>query len=119
MAKALSVAQANGPGLTQTGIGIGTPAYIAPEQAIGDPSTDHGADLYSFGCLAYELLAGSPPFHGLPMHQIVAAHMARVPAPVSEGRPDVPELLAALVMRCLQKDPAVRPQSAADVLEVL
>src|SRR2546423_1264563 len=66
-------------GIPQIGAGIGTPAYMAPEQALGDPSTDHRADIYSFGCLAYELLTGKPPFHNMPAHQIIASHVGVAP----------------------------------------
>ncbi len=121
IAKAVSVAQSDGAPatLTQTGAGIGTPAYMAPEQAIGDPSTDHRADIYSFGCVAYELFAGTPPFHGLPMHQIVAAHVATKPIPIADVCPDVPTSIASLIGRCIEKNPADRPQSAKDVLAEL
>ena len=79
IAKAIAAAQEKTAGatLTQLGTAIGTPAYMAPEQAAGDPSTDHRADIYAFGCMAYELLAGHPPFHGLTPHKLMAAHMAR------------------------------------------
>lgn len=102
--------------LTQTGMGIGTPAYMAPEQLLADPGTDHRADIYSFGCLAYELLTGKPPFHGLPAHQISAAHLSTAPPPVTALRPDAPAGLALLIARCLEKDPARRPQSAGELL---
>ena len=77
IAKALSAAQTDDgdASMTQAGAGIGTPAYMAPEQAVGDPSTDHRADIYSFGCLAYELFTGKPPFHDLSTHQLIAAHV--------------------------------------------
>ena len=70
IAKAIAAAQEKSAGatLTQLGTAVGTPAYMAPEQAAGDPSTDHRADIYAFGCVAYELLAGHPPFHGLTPH---------------------------------------------------
>ena len=68
-----------GATLTQLGTAIGTPAYMAPEQAAGDPATDHRADIYAFGCVAYELLAGRPPFAGLPPHKLLAAHMSEMP----------------------------------------
>ena len=105
--------------LTSVGVGIGTPAYMAPEQAAGDPGTDHRADIYAFGCLAYEVLTGVPPFRGRSVHQLVAAHFSDPPEAVHARRPDVPPTIDALVARCLEKDPARRPQSAAELLEVL
>jgi serine/threonine-protein kinase len=105
--------------LTQTGTGIGTPAYVAPEQATGDSSVDHRADLYSFGCLAYELFTGHPPFHDLSPHELVAAHLITVPAPVTTERTDVPPPVADLIARCLEKEPGKRPQSAREVLRSL
>jgi serine/threonine-protein kinase len=121
IAKAVSAAQAPGTttDLTLAGSGIGTAAYMAPEQAVGDPASDHRVDIYSFGCLAYEVLTGKPPFHGMPLHQVVAAHMSTVPALVTEVRADVPESLGQLVAQCLAKDPAARPQTAAEALAVL
>jgi serine/threonine-protein kinase len=121
IAKAVSAALADVPGatLTQTGSSVGTPAYIAPEQATGDPSTDHRADIYSFGCLAYAVLTGNPPFRGQGSHQVIAAHLTTVPAPVSEMRPELPPAVASLVARCLEKDPGARPQSAREVLAAL
>jgi len=83
--------------LTSLGVSIGTPLYMAPEQAAADPSTDYRADIYSFGCLAYELLAGRPPFAGLPPQKLLAAHMGERPRQVSELRPDTPPVLADLV----------------------
>jgi tetratricopeptide (TPR) repeat protein/tRNA A-37 threonylcarbamoyl transferase component Bud32 len=121
IAKAIVAAQEKPAGatLTQLGTAIGTPAYMAPEQAAGDPDTDHRADLYAYGCMAYELLTGAPPFHGLPPHKLLVAHMNEMPPPVQQLRPDCPPALAALVMRCLAKDPAERPASADDVLRQL
>ena len=87
---------------------IGTPMYMAPEQAAADPDTDHRADIYSFGCLAYELLTGRPPFADLSPHKLLVAHMTERPKPVASLRPDVPESLDDLVMRCLEKDPSTR-----------
>src|SRR5581483_9768726 len=104
---------------TMLGTSIGTPAYMAPEQAAADPSTDHRADIYSFGCLAYELLTGRSPFSGLSPQRMLAAHMSERPRPVTQFRPDTPPLLADLVAQCLEKDPAARPQTAADVVRIL
>jgi tetratricopeptide (TPR) repeat protein/tRNA A-37 threonylcarbamoyl transferase component Bud32 len=113
IAKALTAArtEAAGATLTQLGTSIGTPAYMSPEQAAGDPEVDHRADIYSLGCLAYELLTGQPPFHGRTPQRMLAAHMAEAPKHVSELRPETPQALAELVMRCLSKDPPTRPQT--------
>lgn len=119
IAKALSAskaAAAPSATLTQMGTSIGTPSYMAPEQAAGDPDTDHRADIYAFGCMAYELLTGATPFGDKPVHQQIVAHFSEAPVPVSERRADVPPTLARLVMRCLAKDAAQRPQSAAEIL---
>jgi tetratricopeptide (TPR) repeat protein len=121
IAKAIAAARERVPGatLTQIGTSIGTPAYMAPEQAAGDPDTDHHADIYAFGCMAYEMIAGNPPFHGLPPHKLLAAHMSEMPSPIAEFRPDVPPTLARLVMQCLAKDPRHRPATADEVLRRL
>jgi serine/threonine-protein kinase len=121
IAKAVSAAltDAGGTDITQTGSAIGTPAYMAPEQASGDPATDHRADIYAFGCLAYEVFTGNPPFHSLSKHQVIASHLMTVPPAVSETRPEVPASVAALIARCLEKDPAARPQTAREVLRAL
>ncbi|MGI9077832.1 MAG: protein kinase domain-containing protein, partial [Gemmatimonadaceae bacterium] len=102
--------------LTQLGTGVGTPAYMAPEQASGDPATDHRADIYSLGCLGYELLTGKPPFADQELHRLTIAHAVEVPVPIGPGRPDVPRQLADLVMQCLEKNPNARPQSAREIL---
>jgi eukaryotic-like serine/threonine-protein kinase len=105
--------------LTSVGSAIGTPAYMAPEQALADPSADHRADVYSFGCVAYELLAGAPPFHGRTMQQTLAAHVHEEAAPVESLRPDTPHALAVLVGACLSKDPSARPQTAREIVQAL
>jgi tRNA A-37 threonylcarbamoyl transferase component Bud32/tetratricopeptide (TPR) repeat protein len=121
IAKAIAAAQEKTAGatLTQLGTAVGTPAYMAPEQAAGDPGTDHRADIYAFGCMAYELLAGHPPFHGLSPHKLMAAHMGETPRPIEELRPDCPPTLARLITRCLAKDPDRRPASADELLQEL
>ena len=121
IAKAISASRTLAPGatLTQVGTSIGTPTYMAPEQAAADPSTDHRADIYSFGCMAYELLAGRPPFVEKTPQRLLAAHMGEAPQAITELRPDAPAALAELVSRCLAKDAAGRPQSASDLVRVL
>ena len=121
IAKALSVSRTAGPTetLTSAGSTMGTPGYMAPEQALADPSADHRADVYSFGCLAYELLTGKPPFHGRPMQQMIAAHVHETAVPVESLRADTPRELASLVASCLSKDPAARPQSAREIVQAL
>ncbi|GLC25439.1 serine/threonine-protein kinase [Roseisolibacter agri] len=107
------------PDATGAGLAIGTPAYMAPEQAAADPMVDHRADIYAFGVLAYETLAGVPPFRGKAPAEILTAHLAEAPAPLQEHRPDVPPALAALVMRCLAKRPEERPEDATLVRDGL
>ena len=121
IAKAISAARTSAPGatLTQIGTSIGTPAYMAPEQAAGDPDIDHRADIYSLGAMAYELLAGKPVFADRTAQRMLAAHMGEAPRSINEIRPDVPAPLAELVMRCLEKDPKDRPQSATEIVRVL
>jgi tetratricopeptide (TPR) repeat protein len=121
IAKAISAARSDADSATLTSIGtsIGTPAYMAPEQAAGDPNVDHRADIYALGAMAYELLAGQPVFSNRTPQRMLAAHMGEAPRPVAELRPDMPEALAELVMRCLAKDPSDRPQSASDIVRVL
>jgi serine/threonine-protein kinase len=120
VAKALS-ASSNGDhgGVTSLGVALGTPAYMAPEQATADPTTDHRADVYAFGVLAYEMLTGQPPFTGRNPSQLLAAHVTELAEPVSRRRPNLPPALAALVMRCLEKRPADRPQSASEIVHAL
>ena len=105
--------------LTTAGVALGTPAYMAPEQAVADPNTDHRADIYAVGALAYELLTGRPPFTGTTPQMILSAHVTEAPEPVTKHRTAVPPELASLVMKCLEKKPADRWQSAEELLPQL
>jgi serine/threonine-protein kinase len=121
IAKALeaSKTQASGDTLTQAGMSIGTPAYMAPEQALGDV-VDARADLYAWGVLAYEALAGRHPFASKTTAQaLIAAHVMDIPASLAAQRRDLPGNVEAIVMRCLEKDPERRPTGAGEVLAAL
>ena len=118
VAKALDEATEHAS-LTATGLALGTPAYMAPEQAAADPHTDHRADIYALGVVGYEMLAGRPPFSGRSPQAVVAAQMTQPVPPLIQARPSVPRPLAALVMRCLEKRPADRWQSASELLEAI
>ena len=117
VAKALS-ASTGESSLTSIGVALGTPAYMAPEQASADPHVDHRADIYAFGAMAYEMLSGRPPFSG-PPQMVLAAHVTQAPESVSARRQSVPAPLATLVMRCLEKKPADRYQTAAELHQQL
>jgi eukaryotic-like serine/threonine-protein kinase len=121
IAKALSASRGatSGATLTQLGTAIGTPAYMAPEQAAGDPNLDHRVDLYALGCVAHELLTGQAPFADRTPQRMLAAHLSEAPVPVTTLRADCPPALAALVAHLLRKEPADRVQSASDVLREL
>lgn len=121
VAKALAAAT-GGEGaqsLTTRGVALGTPAYMAPEQAAADPATDHRADIYAWGIVAYEMLSGMTPFAGRPAQAQFAAHMVEQPTHIQKCREGVPEQLCALVMRCLAKRAADRPQSGAELVQAL
>ena len=121
IAKAISSAAVAAPGgtLTQVGTSLGTPAYMSPEQAAGDPNAGAPSDFYSFGVMAYEMLSGKTPFHDRAPHALIMAHIAEPPEPIERLVPSVPSPLAHLVMRCLSKNPADRPQSAREILDDL
>lgn len=120
VAKALtSSTQSGTAGLTTRGVAIGTPAYMSPEQAVGDPSVDHRADIYAFGVVAYEALTGSHPFAGRPPQAQMAAHALETPESLARRRPGLPEELVAIVARCMEKRPSDRFQSASELAAAL
>jgi TolB-like protein/Tfp pilus assembly protein PilF len=105
--------------ITSVGTSLGTPLYMAPEQAAADPNTDHRADLYALGVVAYEMLVGAPPFYGRTPQALLAAQLTEQPKPISSRRYDVPVALADLVMRMMEKDPVRRPRTATEVARLL
>ena len=122
IARAISAASmaAGGTAITQLGTQIGTPAYMAPEQAAGDPDVDFRADLYAFGVMAYELLAGRHPFAERRTAQaLIVAHLTEQPAPLATFTAEATPLVESIVMQCLGKDPNDRPASASDVVAAL
>ena len=109
---AKAITAAGGDKTTTVGIAIGTPQYMAPEQAMGDAHIDHRADIYAIGILGYEMLAGRPPFAATTAQGILAAHVIEKPIDIRQTRPGTPPLLADAIMKCLEKNPADRWQRA-------
>jgi tRNA A-37 threonylcarbamoyl transferase component Bud32 len=116
---ALAVGGADGQRLTQTGVSIGTPQYMAPEQALGERTIDARADVYALGVVAYEMLSGEQPFTGSTMQAIVGRAMTERPRPITAERPAVPRWLEAAVLRAMEKLPADRFSTAADFARAL
>ena len=102
--------------LTTEGVALGTPTYMAPEQAAADPHIDHRVDIYAVGAVTYELLTGRPPFLGTTPQMILSAHLTDSPDPVTKYREAVPPPLEHLVLKCLEKKPADRWQTAEELL---
>jgi TolB-like protein/Tfp pilus assembly protein PilF len=105
--------------LTQTGMSVGTPAYMSPEQAAGDRSTDSRTDIYSLGCVLYELLAGEPPFTGLSPQAILAKRVMTEVPPLRAVRRSAPQALEAVVTRALALAPADRFRTAGEFAQAL
>jgi serine/threonine-protein kinase len=108
VARPMDVQTADDRKLTETGMVMGTPDYMSPEHASGDEEVDGRSDLYSLGCLLYEMLVGQPPFTGPSTESIVVQHVSAEPNLVTTIRPSVPPEVAAAVQRALQKTPADR-----------
>jgi Protein kinase domain len=104
--------------MTETGAVLGTPRYMSPEQCAGKSNLDVRSDIYSLGIVAYELLAGSPPFTGT-LYELLHKHRNEQPVPLTQRCPSVSPTYAATVARCLAKDPNERWQSAADIAHAL
>jgi eukaryotic-like serine/threonine-protein kinase len=116
---ALAVQQAGGTRMTQTGMSLGTPQYMAPEQAMGDKAVDHRADIYALAALTYEMLTGEPPFIGPTSQAIVAKVLTTEPTPPEELRRTIPPHVASAVLVGLQKLPADRQPSAEEFVAEL
>jgi eukaryotic-like serine/threonine-protein kinase len=116
---ALAVSNASGSRLTQTGLSLGTPAYMSPEQATGDEHIDGRADIYSLAAVLYEMLAGAPPHNANTAQGIIAKIVTEQPAPVHTHRPTVPPHVDAAVARALQKLPADRFSTATELADAL
>ena len=116
---ALAVQTAGGTRMTQTGLSLGTPQYMAPEQAMGEKSVDARADIYALGAVTYEMLAGEPPFTGPTVQAIVAKVITEKPAPLVRQRDSVPAHVDAAIAQSLAKLPADRPSSAREFADAL
>ncbi len=116
---ALAVQQAGGARMTQTGMSLGTPQYMAPEQAMGDKSVDHRADIYALGAVTYEMLTGEPPFTGPNSQAVVAKILTTDPSSLVSKRRSVPPHVEAAVLTALEKMPADRFASAAEFIAAL
>ena len=114
VAKAVSASA--GDKLTTVGIAVGTPQYMAPEQAMAEENIDARADLYALGAMGYEMLTGHPVFEATTAQAILSAHVLEQPKDVRERRPEVPPILAEALLKCLAKNPADRWQSADELL---
>ncbi len=116
---ALAVTQAGGARMTQTGLSLGTPSYMSPEQAMGERTITARSDIYSLGAVTYEMLSGEPPFTGPTVQAIVARVMTEEPRPLTTQRRNVPPNVAAAVSHALEKVPADRFASAHEFAEAL
>jgi serine/threonine-protein kinase len=105
---AKAVSAAGGQAITQTGMAVGTPQYMSPEQAAGEKDLDGRSDLYALACVLYEMLAGQPPFTGPTVESVVHQHLAAEPRAITTIRPAVPAPVAAALQRALAKSPADR-----------
>jgi serine/threonine protein kinase/tetratricopeptide (TPR) repeat protein len=116
---ARAISAAGEQGLTQTGMAVGTPMYMSPEQAAGEKDLDGRSDLYSLACMLYEMLAGQPPFTGPTVESVVHQHIVAEPRAITQIRPAVPAVIAGVLQRALAKNPADRFNPVAQFSEAL
>ncbi len=116
---ALAAESAAAHRLTGTGIYLGTPTYMSPEQISGDRETDARSDIYSLGCVLFEMLAGGPPFHGPTAQAVITRHLTEQAPPISVARPGLPKSVAKALARALSKTPADRFGSATEFARAL
>ncbi len=116
---ARAVQEGNDVRLTATGVAIGTPAYMSPEQAAGDREIDGRSDLYALGIVAYQMLAGELPFKATNTPTMLMKHLTERPAPIIQHRPEVPADLEAIIMTLLEKEPERRFANAAELVLAL
>ncbi len=112
-------ARAGDDRLTDSGVAMGTPGYMAPEQLAGDKGVDGRADIYALGVMTYEMLAGAPPFTGLTAQAVITAHLTRTPPEVRSVRDEVPSSIADAIRVALEKDPDLRFRTAAEFRDAL
>src|SRR3989454_958603 len=118
VARALAESRSGGR-LTDTGLALGTPGYMSPEQAAGERHIDARADLYALAVVGYEMLAGFPPFAGPTAQAVIAAHLTATPKPLTDARPDTPPEVANAIARALAKDPNARLRTAAEFRDAI
>ena len=116
---AKAVSAAGGDTLTTVGLALGTPAYMSPEQAMGEVDLDHRSDIYALGVMAYEMVTGETPFVRTTAQAILSAHVLDAPPDLASKRGDVPPALTQFVQRCLAKQKTERWQSAEELLPIL
>src|SRR5437870_11990387 len=113
VARALAESRSGGR-LTDTGLALGTPGHMSPEQAAGERHVDARADVYALAVVGYEMLAGFPPFAGPTAQALIAAHLTATPKPLADVRPEAPPEVASAIARALAKDPNARLRTAAE-----
>jgi serine/threonine-protein kinase len=116
---AVAISAAGGGRMTETGLSLGTPHYMSPEQASADRDLNARSDVYSLGCVLYEMIAGQPPHTGPSAQSILVRILTESPRPLTEMRQTVPPNVAATVMKAIEKLPADRFESARDFMEAL